>query len=272
MPQIKTRLIFIGGGNMAEAIFAKLPQEIYEIIVIQRNYTKLNTLGSKYPHIKLYPSLEFNTLASDLVILAIKPQDAKLTCQSVAAKIVLSNIISVMAGIKSEVLQHWLNNSKIIRTMPNTPSSVNLGVTGIYSTPNVETQVIEQIKSIFECIGKVYCFIDENYIDKIIPVSGSAPAYVFYFVESMLECATTIFGFQEEMAREMIVQVLKGSCKMLEANPDTPVSTLRENVTSKKGTTEAALNVLIEHNFKQTIAEAENACFNRAQELNKLFT
>jgi pyrroline-5-carboxylate reductase len=265
------RIIFIGGGNIAEAIFAKLLDRQLEILVIQRNEAKRERLSQQYPQIKLLAQLDFVTTANDIIILAIKPQDAKLACIKLRQNTTLSTIVSVMAGVSVATLHRWLHTDKLVRIMPNTPSAIGLGVSGIYFTPHISLEHQQLIKLIFNAIGKSYIFTQESFIDKITPVSGSSPAYIFYLLESLIETAVDQFGFTEAEAKDITLQVMKGSLAMVEANPDQSLTQLRTNVTSKKGATEQAIKVFEEQNLKQIIKAAEIACYKRACELGELF-
>jgi pyrroline-5-carboxylate reductase len=271
-----SRIIFIGGGNMAEAIFSHMPSDDLadtsstpQIVVTQRNPEKHEILAHKYPTLTILPDLNFVTTANDIVIIATKPQDAKNTCENLKTKIKASTIISIMTGITVLTLDKWLDNDRVARVMPNTPSAVGLGVSGIYFSPTIITEHQQIIDSIFKSIGKTYIFPDEDYIDKITAVSGSSPAYIFYFIECLINTAIKQFGFDENIAKEITLQVVKGSLAMIENNIETEIGELRKNVTSKKGTTEQAIQIFETHNLAQIIRDAEIACYNRAKELSK---
>ena len=271
-----SRIIFIGGGNMAEAIFSHLissnllqTSTAPQIIVTQRNPEKYNILARKYPTLTILPDINFVTTANDIVILATKPQDAETACKSLTDKSKASTIVSIMTGITTHTLGKWLDNNKIARIMPNTPSAVGLGVSGMYFSPTIITEHQRVIETIFKLISKIYIFTDEDYIDKITAVSGSSPAYIFYFIECLINTAIEQFGFDKDIAKEITLQVVKGSLAMIENNLDTEIGQLRKNVTSKKGTTEQAIQMFETHNLAQIIRDAEIACYNRAKELSK---
>lgn len=265
----KSKIIFIGGGNIAEAIFTQLlPQEI---LVIEHNKSRINYLSTKYPDITISSSLNYNTNSTDLIVLAIKPQSAKEACLNIADKTNTSIILSVMAGINIDTITIWLNNNKIARAMPNTPGILNVGVTGIYFSHPINDVTKDRIITIFKNIGLTYIFTTEDEINKITAVASSAPAYVFYFMENLIESAVKNFNFSEKDAKEITIQVLKGSLAMLEKTPDLPIATLRNNVTSKGGTTAAAINTLAENNFKEIINAAEVSCYNRAIEIGNSY-
>ena len=263
------QIIFIGGGNMAEAIFAKLEKLTTDIVVVQRNIDKRTILAKKYSYIRFLPELDFIPDEEDIIILAVKPQDAKEACGSLPE--IKGMIVSVMAGISTTTLSAWLNNLKIVRVMSNTPANLGLGASGIYFPESISVNQRQAILDIMSCVGKTYIFDSEIFIERITPVAASSPAYVFYFIEAMIDAAVEQFGFTPEEARDITLQVFKGSLAMVEANPDTPIQQLRANVTSKKGTTEQAINYFDKLKLKQIIADAEVACYNRARELGTLF-
>ena len=256
------QIIFIGGGNIAEAIFSKLKDTKEEIIVVQRNLDKRTILAAKYPYIRFLPSLDITPEINDLVIMAVKPHDAKELCQNLPK--IDCTIISVMTGISTKTLSKWLDNKKIGRLMPNTAANVGLSVNGLYFGDGINKDTRQRISSILNNMGKTYIFDNEEFIDKITPVSGSAPAYVFYFIEAMTNVAVKEFGFSKQDALDMTLQVFKGSIALIENNPDIEVKQLRSNVTSKNGTTEQAINVFEKANLTKIIVDAELACYKRA--------
>jgi pyrroline-5-carboxylate reductase len=263
------QIIFIGGGNIAEAIFSKLEKLNLDIIVVQKNIIKRNILAEKYPFIRFLSTLDFTPEDDDIVILALKPQDAKESCTNLPK--IGGTIASVMSGITTDSLALWLNNSKIARIMPNTPAKLGLAVSGIYFSANIPSTDRQVILDIMASIGKAYIFDNEKFIDKITATAGSAPAYVFYFIEAMTNTAIEEFGFTPEDALAITLQVFKGSIALIENNPDIEVKQLRANVTSKNGTTEQAINVFDKAKLKQIITEAEIACYKRARELGNTF-
>lgn len=263
------QLIFIGGGNMAEAIFSKLENLKNDIVVVQRNIDKRTKLADKYPFIQFLSTLSFTPEPDDIIFLAVKPQDAKETCKNLP--IISCTVVSVMAGITTKNISNWLNNKKIARVMSNTPATLGIAASGVFFTKEVSKKYQELIQQIMSSVGKTYIFDSEAFIDKITPVAASSPAYVFYIIESMIETAVEQFGFTEEIARDITIQVFKGSIALIENNPNTTIKQLRANVTSKKGTTEQAINFFDNAKLKKIITDAEVACYNRAVELGTLF-
>src|SRR3990167_1179571 len=169
----KNRIIFIGGGNIAEAIFSQTKNN--NIVIISHNVEKNQYLQQHYPNIQVLPQLDFKTNETDLVILAIKPQNAKNSCLALQKNIHASYIVSVMAGITTESLKTWLNTDKIVRAMPNTPVLLGYGVTGIYFSNKILPATKSKIENIFKAIGRVYLFNEEDSINKITAVASSAP-------------------------------------------------------------------------------------------------
>ena len=274
---MQNKIIFIGAGNIAEAIFghllSKLPsgnESLFQIIVTQRNQTKREALARKYPALTILPDLDFVATVNDIVILAIKPFDAETTCHNLKDKIRNSTIVSIMTGITTNTLSKWLDNNKIARVMPNTPAATGSAVSGIYFLPNITPEHKQIIEDVFKSVGSTYILANEDYIDRITAVSGSSPAYIFYFIECLIKTAIEQFEFDKDTAKEITLQVVKGALDMINNNPEIEIPQLRKNVTSKKGTTEQALQVFERYNLAQIIKEAELACYNRAIELSKL--
>ena len=259
------QIIFIGGGNMSEAIFSKIGNQ--EIIVVQRNMDKRTALAHKYPLIRFLSTLDFTPQEDDLVILAVKPQDAKELCQNIPKTKAV--VLSVMSGISTTTLALWLDNTNIARLMPNTLAKVGMSVNGVYFSDEIENTKRQIILGIINSIGKTYVFDNEDFINKITAVAGSAPAYVFYFIEAMINTAINQFGFDANDAFDITMQIFKGSITLIENNPN--IAQLRANVTSKKGTTEQAINIFEKAQLQQIIAEAEIACYNKACELANTF-
>ncbi|MDD3267071.1 MAG: pyrroline-5-carboxylate reductase [Burkholderiales bacterium] len=268
----KQKIIFIGGGNMAEAIFAGLvSDESIQIYVIQRNLEKLARLKNTYPKIEFSTQLDYLPNNDDIVFLSIKPQNAKETCLNLHGKLQNCTLISVMAGVTIKNISEWANNTKIIRTMPNTPSSIAKGITAIYFTPEISVDVKKLVTSIFANIGLVHLADSEGIIDKIVPVSSSSIAFIYYFMEGMISSAVNSFGFSEKEATDLVKQVVAGSSALLTANLETPISEQRQRVTSKKGATEQGVLTFEKHELHEIINEAMHNCYARTLEMAKEF-
>lgn len=267
-----TKLVFLGGGNMAEAIFAGLvSNQQFTIEVIQRNPEKAARLQKTYPRIKVSSTLNYALEPEDLLFLAIKPQQAKEAVQAIKNKINNCVLISVMAGITINSIYQWTNNSKIIRTIPNTPASVAKGVTAIYAPESITRSERELVQQIFSTIGITYDAHDEDEIDKIIPLSSSAIAFVYYFMEGFINAAINQFGFEQKQANKIVKQVLSGSSALLNANSQISIAEQRSRVTSKKGTTEQGLLTFEQEKLHEITAQAMQNCYLRALEMAKEF-
>ena len=267
-----TKLVFLGGGNMAEAIFAGLvtnPQ--FTIEVIQRNPEKAERLQSSYPSIKVSPTLDYELNQDDILLLAIKPQQAKEACLTIKDKIHKCLVVSVMAGMSIASITSWIDNSRIIRSMPNTPSSVAQGITAIFAPSTTSAEEQQLIRLIFNTIGMVYTAQTEDEIDKIVPLSSSAIAFVYYFMEGFINAAVNEFGFSQQQADTLIRQVVSGSSALLSANPDISISEQRSRVTSKKGATEQGVLTFEREKLHEITKQAMQNCYLRTLEMAKEF-
>lgn len=267
-----TKLIFLGGGNMAEAIFSGLvnnPQ--FSIEVIQRNPDKATRLKQIYPTISVSPTLDHTPSANDIVILAIKPQQAKEACLPIKEQLANCMLLSVMAGISIAAISNWLDNPRIIRTMPNTPSSIKQGVTAIFYADSISQATRAVVEKVFSSIGMVYIAKDESEINKIVTVSSSAVAFVYYFMEGLINSAVNEFGFSKEDATEIVKQTVLGSVALLNTNPDINIEEQRQRVTSKKGTTEQGIITFQQLEFHNVMKQAMQNCYNRAVEISQEF-
>ncbi len=270
---IKNNLVFIGGGNLAEAIFSKISAlNLYNISVTQRNSTKLAQLQAKYPHIIFFSNLNIELSSQDIVFICVKPQDAKNTCNELKYLLTKPTIVSVMAGVSIDSLTSWCSNSQIIRAMPNVLATIGYGVTGVFCNDNITKTRIDNILSIFNTLGKTFILDNEDYINKITTAAASSPAYVFYFLEALISSLIKL-GFNKDMAQEIILQVSKGSLALLDTNiNEKSISELRQSITSKNGTTQAAIQVLEQSGFNEIINNAIIAGYNRANELSTIDT
>ncbi len=270
---MKTKIVFLGGGNMAEAIFAGLVHnQNFEIEVIQRNPKKSARLKNVYPTIKITSNLEYKLNTNDILILAIKPQQAKESCEAIKDKINQCLIISVMAGMPTSCLNKWLDNPRIIRTMPNTPSSIGKGITAIYSPEIITSDETQLINQIFTSIGIIYSTKNEADIDKIVPISSSSIAFVYYFMEGLIENAVNEFGFEREQATTIIKHVISGSSALLDANPSIAINEQRARVTSKKGATEQGILTFEREQLHDITRMAMQNCYARTLEMAKEFS
>ena len=205
---------------------------------------------------------------ADTIVLGVKPHLIADVCQQIAATMDISNkcFISIAAGTTVAQIQAALGaNVPVVRTMPNTPSQLGLGATGIYPSAEVKAEQKALAEQLMSAVGIVKWLNEESEIDNIIAVSGSGPAYFFLFMEAM-EAKALELGFNAEEARELVQQTALGAAQMVVEN-DIPISQLRANVTSKGGTTNAAITTFQDGGLSQLVTKAMDAAIARAIEM-----
>ncbi len=201
---------------------------------------------------------------SDVIILAVKPQQLKALAQSLAPLLKQQLVISIAAGIRIADLSRWLGDyPMIVRAMPNTPAQIQAGVTGVYATPQVTALQQKQATRILDAVGATVWLNQEDELDAVTAISGSGPAYVFYLIEALQEAAVKL-GLSEAQAKLLSIATFKGASQ-LAATSSMPVHTLRAQVTSKGGTTEQGLLSLEQSKIKEAILLAAQQAEKRAK-------
>lgn len=206
---------------------------------------------------------------ADVIVLAVKPQ--QLRDLSIFLGSLLQNqlVISIAAGIRSHDLARWLGGYQgIVRVMPNTPAQIQAGISALYALPAVTSSQHDQAEMILGAVGQTLWLDNEAKMDAVTAISGSGPAYVFYFMEAVQQAAIEL-GLSPEEARVLSLQTFKGSSLLASTSTETP-ATLRTQVTSKGGTTERALLSMEEAAVKSAIIKAAKAAAVRSQELGDL--
>lgn len=270
------KIAFIGGGNMARSLISGLIKAGYDsnlISVSNRSEGKLIALNKDFG---IKTSLDNYEIAkdADVIVLAVKPQFMAEMLNQLTAKI--NNygnrlIISLAAGVTVERLTGLLNgHKKIVRLMPNTPALIGYGVTGTFAAPDVNAEEKEFTNRILTAVGKVVWVEKESDINTVTAASGSSPAYFFLFMQYLIE-HTKEMGLSEDQARTLVVETALGAAQMAIKNADVSLETLRAQVTSKGGTTFAAISKFEELNLKDSVSAAMDACVARAEEMQKLF-
>ena len=217
-------------------------------------------------HVKLMESLSLSK--TDIIILAVKPQIMDGVCQELS-KILPSHIpvLSIAAGKTTRYFQtHLSKDTPIIRTMPNTPAAIGKGISALYATQNITPAQKEMASDLLNAIGSTIWIDDEAQMDAVTALSGSGPAYLFHMIEVMAQAGEKI-GLSQEHALQLARQTIIGSAALAEEQSDTPASILRQNVTSPGGTTEAALNILMNGSFQDIMDETITAAYKRGKEL-----
>lgn len=261
------RIAFIGGGNMAQALMIGLQQRAFpmqQIVVIDPDTAKhdrLQKLG-----VTTAASLSADSLQTDIIVLAVKPQQLKAVAQTLAPLLHSQLVVSVAAGIRTQDLSRWLNGYRaLIRAMPNTPAQIQAGITGVYALPEVEDVQRQSADLLLQAAGEVVWLKDETQLDAVTAISGSGPAYVFLMIEALTEAGIAL-GLETSQALQLSLATFKGA-SLLAAASDTPVATLREQVTSKGGTTEQGLLSLNQHHIHAIMLHAAQQAANRAKTL-----
>lgn len=254
-------ITFIGGGNMATAIIGGLAGDEHHIQVVEPGADKRQQLVADF-NVTALAALPAAFTADDIIVLAVKPQVLREVCQSLAPVLGGALVISIAAGIGIAAMTRWLGSDRIIRVMPNTPAMVGKGVSGLYAAANVAASDREHATAIMAAVGTTTWLAAESGIDDITSVSGSGPAYVFYFIESMIEGAVKA-GFSEEEARRLVLATFDGAVELARQSP-LPVATLRQNVMSKGGTTERAIFRFEADGVKPAIVAGMTDCRDRS--------
>ncbi|MDQ3260846.1 MAG: pyrroline-5-carboxylate reductase [Pseudomonadota bacterium] len=253
---------------MATAIIAGLLQHGYrgnDIGVVDPVAEARARLQDQFK-VQVFAAPDAEVLAAQVLVLAVKPQQLADVAKSVASAVTGKLVISIAAGIRSTDLSRWLNgHDNIIRVMPNTPSLVQAGVAGLYAMPRVSSEDRGRAEALMRCVGEVVWVDEEQAIDAVTAVSGSGPAYVFYFIEA-LEQAARDLGLSADAARTLSMHTFSGAAKLALGSSDPP-AILRAKVTSKGGTTERALLILEQTQVKQHIVDAVVQAAERAREL-----
>jgi pyrroline-5-carboxylate reductase len=262
------RIAFLGGGNMASALIGGLlakGAEPRSISVIEVSPAARERLGARYPvHVSTAPDAVMQR--ADVLIVAVKPQDAKAALATISVGKQL--VISVAAGITLGALSRWTGgHRKLVRCMPNTPALIGAGIAGLYALPEVSAEEKAKAEKILGAVGEVVWVAEERLLDPVTAVSASGPAYVFWFIEQLAASAEKL-GLPADVSRKLALHTVLGSAKLAASSSDSP-ATLRKNVTSKGGTTEAALKVFDEERVAERFMRAVEAASRRATELGK---
>ena len=274
--QNNLRIAFIGGGNMANALIGGLAGKLTpgaNIHVVDPNPDALQRLRQQFGTATA-AAIDDAVAASDVVVLAVKPQQMREVATQLRAQLRPQTgkqlVLSIAAGIRAADLSRWLGgHDAIVRTMPNTPALIGKGITGMTAMAGVSPQQREAADAIMRAVGATVWLDDEALIDPVTAVSGSGPAYVFYFIEAMQQAAEDM-GLTAEQGTQLAIATFVGASQ-LAAQSSEPVSVLRERVTSKGGTTYAALTSMDAGGVKQAIVKALKAAAARGRELGEEF-
>ncbi|BFM01622.1 pyrroline-5-carboxylate reductase [Psychrobacter alimentarius] len=266
------KISFIGGGNMAQALISGLIGcgiQPNLITVADPNLSVREQLAAKGLN-TVDPTADANAavIDADIVVLAVKPQVMNAVIGAFADALSTQLVISVAAGLSTELLSNMLNGYRnIVRAMPNTPAMIQMGATGLYGTDNISAEQKQLATAVMEASGLVMWVEDEAHMHAVTAVSGSAPAYMFYFIESMVDKGIAL-GLDTEQASALALQTMIGAAKMAMDSEDAPAE-LRRKVTSPNGTTQAAIESMQANDIGRQIGEAMQACYDRSQSLSE---
>ncbi|AOM02532.1 pyrroline-5-carboxylate reductase [Cobetia marina] len=263
-------IAFIGAGNMASAIFGGMIEAGYpadRIIATARSRDTLEALEQRYGVTTTQDNADAVARA-DVIVLGVKPQMMHDVCQALAPAVQERKplVISVAAGITCDSLERWLGGElAIIRCMPNTPSLVGVGASGLYATSRVTDEQRALMDEMLTAVGIVEWVEEEGLLEAVTGISGSGPAYFFLFIEA-LEAAGIELGLDAETARRLAIQTGRGAAQMAFTSEHEPAE-LRRRVCSPNGTTERAINSFEGDGLREIVSRAAKASSARAAEL-----
>jgi pyrroline-5-carboxylate reductase len=236
------KITFIGGGNMAIALIGGLRRQGFSAAGIQvvEPFAEAREKLTETFGVRCTEAADAAALNCEVLVLAVKPQQLREAVTPLCGKLDNQLVVSIAAGLRLADIARWLGDyHKLVRTMPNTPALIGAGITGLFADPSVDLEGRSNAEKILKAVGKTLWIEQEEQMDAVTAVSGSGPAYVFYFLEAM-EAAALNLGFDRTAARQLTVETFLGAARLAEQSKES-LSTLRERVTSKGGTTEAAL-------------------------------
>lgn len=257
----------IGGGNIATAIVGGLrrggrPAE--SIIVVEPNAAQRERLAADF-HVRTLAAADASLATATLVVWAVKPQAFAAAAGPVAPHVATALQLSVMAGIRSGTIVAVTGSERVVRAMPNTPALIGAGIAGLYARAAVDAADRVAVEAVLEPTGRLLWFAAESDLDAVTALSGSGPAYVFFFAEAMVRAAVEM-GLSAAAGRELALATFTGATALANGSADA-LELLRERVTSKGGTTHAAISALQRDHIDDAFVAAIKAARERAIEL-----
>jgi pyrroline-5-carboxylate reductase len=266
-------ITFIGGGNMGRALISGLLASGFnsnQISVVEANAVTALKLHEDFgvKGISTLEQMAFDFTKNNVLVMAIKPQDFNVVAKDLAAKLKHSSapgplILSIAAGICLKDMSRWLDHARCVRAMPNTPALIGKGITGLFADKAVNESDRNLAQTICNAVGESIWVSEEKLMDVVTAVSGSGPAYVFAFLEAM-QSAGEKLGLDAKSARKLAYATLEGATQLAN-NSAEHASVLRERVTSKGGTTAAALEVMKEQGWQEILEKAIDAASQRGK-------
>ncbi|MCF4102706.1 pyrroline-5-carboxylate reductase [Gillisia sp. M10.2A] len=265
------RVLVIGAGNMgltyAEGMAKSDLLSRHKLMIYDKSPDLVVSL-SKLSHFDVYDNIEDCLPNADIVFIGVKPYHCDSLFEEIKPLVHQDQIfVSIMAGVTINKIQNSLGVKKVVRSMPNLPAQVGKGVTSYTESKEVSRIELLTVRNLLDTTGESIRVENENYIDASTGISGSGPAYVFYFMQSMLEAALKM-GFSANDSKVLVSQTFEGAVELFNQSDLSP-NTWMDRVASKGGTTRAALDSMEDNNVKELIKEAAYAAFDRAVELGK---
>jgi pyrroline-5-carboxylate reductase len=268
---LPTSIAFVGGGNMASAIIGGLLRRgllASQCIVIEPFEAQRNKLRDELG-VQALAQADASLSGAQTVVWAVKPQSFSAAASAVSAYTKEALHLSVMAGITSGSMAQRLMAERIVRSMPNTPALIGQGITGLYARAAVSEADKLGVEALISTTGEHLWVAQEAHLDAVTALSGSGPAYVFYFIEAMMRAGQEM-GLPEAQARQLAQSTFAGAASLSRQSSERP-ETLRERVTSKGGTTYAAITAMQAHQIGPHFEQALHAACHRARELGEEF-
>lgn len=263
-------ITFIGGGNMASAMIGGLLKNGWaaeSIFVVDIDAAARDRLAGDF-HVKAAPAIDALSATADCIVFAVKPQQVREAAQALYRFLGSQLVLSIAAGIRLADLSRWLGNyRKIVRVMPNTPALERAGVSALCATSVVTADDRARAEKVMRAVGTTLWLDDERQMDAVTAISGSGPAYVFYFIESLAQAALEL-GFSAADAQRLALATFAGAVKLAQSSTE-DAATLRARVTSRGGTTERAIAVMEQENVRAAVVRAARAAAERSRELGE---
>ncbi len=263
-------LAFVGGGNMASAIVGGLLDSGWlarALMVIEPMQEQRLRLQALQADLVVLAEADARLQAAQLVVWAVKPQSFAQAAAPCKAHVAQAVQLSVMAGVRCATIEVATGSQRVVRAMPNTPALIGQGIAGLYAEPQVDAGERALVERVLGPTGSVLWVDGEEQLDAVTALSGSGPAYVFYFIEAMVQAGQEM-GLSAAHARRLAQETFAGAAALAMRSEESP-AVLRERVTSKGGTTYAALSSLQADDVKAAFVRALHAARQRAEELGK---
>lgn len=264
----KTRIAFIGAGNMAASLIGGLRAKGLEAAQIRASDPGEETRArvSAEHGIETFADNAQAIVGADVVVLAVKPQAMKAVCEALRPSLKPDQlVVSIAAGITCASMNHWLGAQPIVRCMPNTPALVRQGASGLFATAEVSVEQRQQAQELLSAVGIALWLNEERQLDAVTAVSGSGPAYFFLLIEAMTAAGVKL-GLPADIAAQLTLQTALGAAHMA-VSSDVDAAELRRRVTSPAGTTEAAIKSFQANGFEALVEKALGAAAHRSAEM-----